>query len=682
MKKKRFGISIRIQLFVGFLIPIVFIVLVGSISYRQARESLTSNYTTSSLNTLRMTVTSLDDSLKNVQNNLAELSQDANVKSYALGGYVNNASSQSTIRNSIDSNIMVKQTATKMIYGIHIITIDEEQFLTTQTLDAAGDESFLTEMKESEDAYLLSENGIYWGSSHPFLNTKLKTEESDYPLFCSRTIKSGDLSAIVVIDVSSKAIQGLLDELDFGTESQVSFISGGGKEIRNGEVTEIALCDFFLDNKSQIGEDGFADYVTYEGKSYYFMMDACSVADGYVCAMVPKSIITAGSDGIRTITVMLVLIACGAALLVSTLLIRKIGRNISGSVKRLDKVSQGELTHEQDDWKREGNEFGKLQDAIYETVDRMRSLVETVKDMIREVSGTGERVTESSMDVGLAVEDMNQKIDRIHTTIQNEDKEIESCNRLMEELSSDIKRVSRNILEIMDEIEKSEAIINSGMEAVKSMNSQSKDTSDATDAVASQINLLGNKMEEISHFVEIIESIAEETNLLSLNASIEAARAGENGRGFSVVAEEIRKLADNSSVTAKTIQEVISEVKEFSEKAVAKAKTAEGIVALQVESAANTEHAFCHISSFMSQLTERMDCLTAEIEEMNKNRHEAVKAVKRIGELSDDTITSANSVNDSLEKQISCTEELETEAGKLKENMEKLQEAVASFKIS
>lgn len=680
--KKKIGISIRIQLFLGFLIPIIFIVLVGGISYRQARQSLISNYTASSLNTLRMTVTSLDDSLKNVQNDLAELSQDANVKSYALGGYINNASSQSAVRNTINSNIMVKQTATRMIYAIHIITTDDEQFLTTQTLDASGDDSFLTELSESEDAYLLEENGIYWGTFHPFLNTKLKMEEKDYTLFASRAINSGDLTALVVVDVSSKAIQGLLDKLDFGKGGQVSFVTEGGKEIRNGDVAQIATCDFFLNNKAQISEEGFADYVTYEGEEYYFMMDACSLAGGYVCAMVPKSVITAGSDSIRKITVMLVLIACVVALLVGSLMIRKIGRNIKGSVKRLDKVSRGELVLTTDDWKREGNEFGKLQDAIYETVDRMRSLVETVKEMIQEVSRTGERVTKSGLDVGLAVEEVSEKLEQIHANIQNEDTEIESCNMLMEELSSDIKHVSQNILEITDEIEKSEVILGDGMKAVKAMNTQSKETSDATDAVAEQIMLLGSKMEEIAHFVEIIKSIAEETNLLSLNASIEAARAGENGRGFSVVAEEIRKLADNSSVTAKTIQEVISEVKGYSENAVAKAKTAEGIVALQVESAANTEHAFCHIDSFMSQLTERMGCLTEEIEKMNKNRHEAVKAVKRIGDLSEDTIISANLVNDSLEKQISCTEELETEAGKLKENMEKLQEAVASFKVS
>lgn len=680
--KKKFGIPIRIQLIVGFMIPILFIVLVGSISYNQASASLVANYTSSSMNTLRMTTTSLDDSLKNVQNDLTELSQDASVKSYALGGYVDQSALQSSTRSTISTNISVKQTATRMIHNIHIITVADEQLLSTQTLDASGDGGFIDDVKTSEDGYLVEEKGIVWGSYHPYLNTRLKTEESDYVLFCSRTVASGSLKGLIVIDVSAQAIQNLLDELDFGEGSQISFVTAEGKEIRNGEVADIAAQDFFLNNKENIGEEGFSGYVTYNGQQYFFMMNACTIAEAYVCAMVPVAVITAGSASIRSVTIMLVLIACVLALLVGTVLIRKISKSITGSVKRLDKVSQGELIQDQGDWKREHNEFGKLQDAIYMTVDRMRTLVETVKDMIGQVSDTGDQVNESSRNVGIAVGDMNAKIDQIHSTIQKEDQEIASCNQLMEELSGDIKHVSQNIMEIIEAIEQSEVIISGGMDAVNAMTKQSKDTSDVTDEVAEQVMQLGEKMEEISHFVEIIESIAEETNLLSLNASIEAARAGENGRGFSVVAEEIRKLADNSSATAKTIQEVISEVRGYTAGAVQKARTAEDIVSLQVESVSNTEMAFQHINSFMVQLAAQMDSLTQDIEKMNRNRHEAVKAVKRIGDLSEDTIFSANSVNDSLEQQISCTEILEKEASNLEENMKKLELAVASFKLN
>lgn len=679
--KKKMSLSIRFQMIIGFVIPIIFIVLVGSVSYRQASKSLVTNYTNSSMNTLQMTITTLDISLKNVQNNLAELSQDSTVKAYALGGYIGQSSAETSARSTISNNLSVKQTATDMIHGIHLITVEDEQLITTQNLGSTGNESFINEMIQSEDAYLLENDGIVWGSSHQYLNDELKTTEDEYILFCSRAISSGNLRAVIVIDISSQKMQEILDELDFGKGSQVSFITQDGKEIRSGDITDIVGQKFFTDNKDVMDEKGFEDYVSYNGKQYYFMMKKCSVANGYVCAMVPAKTITSGSDNIRNITILLVLLACVVAVLISTFLISKISKNISKSVKRLDRVAQGELIHDSGDMNFEGNEFGKLQNAIYITVDRMRGLINTVKTMINDVSETGEQVSTSSQNVGVVVDEVNTKISQIHENIQNEDMEIASCNRLMEALSDNIKDVSSNICEITQAIEKSEEIIYGGMQAVNDMSKQSNDTSEATDAVVEQVLSLGGKMEEISHFVEVIESVAEETNLLSLNASIEAARAGENGRGFSVVAEEIRKLADNSSATAKTIQDVISEVRVYTEKAVEKAKAAEKIVLHQVGSVKNTEDAFAHINSFMAQLSSQMESLTNDVQEMNNKRHETVKAVKRIGELSEDAISSAEAVNKSLEQQTYFTDVLEQEADKLGENMKKLEEAIEYFKL-
>ncbi len=676
----KLGISIRVQLIIGFLIPVLFIVMVGSISYLRASEALVENYRTSSFNALEMTVTSLDDNLKIIQANVSELAQDATARSYTLGGFVSDSFKEDAAKKSISTSMLVKQTTNSMIHNMHIIPVPDETIVTTKTLSAASMDSFIEEMSESEDAWLLEDGMIHWSTYHSYLDTRLDNTTDEYALFCSQVISSGNVKGIVVADISAEAIRALLDKLDFGTGSQVSFITAEGREIRNSEITNISELAYFQENKD-LADEGVAEYIDYQGKSYYLMMFKTNIAGGYVCAMVPQSTITAGSKSIRDITILLVVLASIVALVISTRLVHKISGNIQGSVIRLDRVSQGELILDENAPVKTKNEFGKLHAAIYTTVGKMRGLVETVKDMIERVSDTGKRVSASSIHVGTIVEDMEEKIESIHETIQKEDREIASCNEQMEDLSKDIKAVSGQIMEMLSEIEQSEKMIASGIDAVNVMTEQSGQTKSATDDVEEQVNQLGNKIEEIARFVEKIQSIAEETNLLSLNASIEAARAGENGKGFSVVAEEIRKLADSSAETAQTIQSVISDVRSYSVSATQKAHAAENIVALQVESVFDTKEVFNGIDTFMRDITLKMNGLTDGIEEMNAKRHNALKSIKKLSELSGDTVQSANQVTESLKVQVESTKEMENEALKLKENMKLLEESVASFKL-
>lgn len=678
--KRKIGISIRLQLVIGFLIPVLFIVLVGSISYLRASDALVENYRTSSLTALEMTVTSLDDNLKTIQSNISELAQDATVRSYALGGYSSDSFKEDAAKKAISTSVLVKQTTNPMIQNIHLIPVSEETIVTTKNLSSVNVDSFIEEMSESEDAWLLEDNAIRWSTYHPYLDEQFGNTADEYGLFCSQVVSSGSIKAILVADVSTDAICRLLEKLNFGAGSQVSFITAEGREISNTKIIPIAELTYFQEKKD-LAEEGLAGYVEYQGKSYYLMMYKTNVAGGYVCAMVPQSTITAGSKSIRDITILLVLLASIVALIISTRMIQKISGNIQGSILRLDRVSQGELILEENAPVKTKNEFGKLHAAIYTTIGKVRRLVETVKDMIERVSETGKRVSTSSTHVGVVVEEMEERIEAIHETIQAEDREIAACNEQMEELSKDIKAVSGRIMEMLNEIEQSEKVIESGIDAVNGMTEQSKQTKTVTDEVEKQVSLLGNKMEEIAHFVENIQSIAEETNLLSLNASIEAARAGENGKGFSVVAEEIRKLADSSAETAQTIQNVISEVRSYSVSATQKAQEAENIVALQVESAFATKEAFSGIDSFMRDISWKMNGLTDGIEEMNQKRHRTLKSIKMLSELSGDTVQSANHVTESLKVQIESTKEMEKEAEKLKENMKLLEESVASFKL-
>ena len=251
----------------------------------------------------------------------------------------------------------------------------------------------------------------------------------------------------------------------------------------------------------------------------------------------------------------------------------------------------------------------------------------------------------------------------------------------MEELSQTIKKAGNGIAKTMEGIESAKASIDTGMEAMEAMTIHSDKTASVTEEVGNQVMNLGNRLTEINGFMDSISNIAEQTNLLSLNASIEAARAGEFGRGFSVVAEEIRKLADSSAKTAQDIQKQLEEVTASAESAVGKVRKAQDIVRLQNRQVKETVEVFEQMNLFMKQFIESMNLIAYDMEEMNNGRKKALTSIREINEISQINIDFISNISLSIRQQTEFAGQLEKEAIVLQKNMEELESAVTTFRL-
>lgn len=216
---------------------------------------------------------------------------------------------------------------------------------------------------------------------------------------------------------------------------------------------------------------------------------------------------------------------------------------------------------------------------------------------------------------------------------------------------------------------------------MESLASQSDNTSSATKQVTADIIDLQEKSKSIEQFTVIINDIANRTNLLALNASIEAARSGEAGKGFSVVAEEIKKLAQSSLEAAGEIHKVVDAITVQTETTVKTTAEAEKEVARQVQNVEQAKQTFQQMEKSVEQLLQKISNIVNHVDSMNSVRQSMLEFIENISALYEETAASSTVVNESVIDQKKQIEKLTESTKELEKWADELQQAIQKFKI-
>lgn len=216
---------------------------------------------------------------------------------------------------------------------------------------------------------------------------------------------------------------------------------------------------------------------------------------------------------------------------------------------------------------------------------------------------------------------------------------------------------------------------------MEELSRQSEATNNITKYVVDNITALEAKSYSIDRIIKVINEIADQTNLLALNASIEAARAGETGRGFSVVADEIRKLAEQSVQAANEIREVIEEITKQTSETVITAREAENIVEKQNHIVDNTIQSFHNMNSGVEKLISSLTVISQNMKNMDSARTGTLNAVESISAIAEETLATSDMVEDTVNTQNTSVKALEDASKVLGENAKELNEAINLFRV-
>ena len=360
-----------------------------------------------------------------------------------------------------------------------------------------------------------------------------------------------------------------------------------------------------------------------------------------------------------------------------------LSKSILKSINYLSDVSKemaaGNLTVEA---KAQSNdEFGHLTEIYADTIEKLRSLIENIQRSAKDAATFAAQLNENASQSALATQQVAQSIGNV---AENAMKQEGAVSRSTE----DIRAFAELLQEFENKADASvhsakhvEEIANTGRNAVNGAVDQMSAVAESVEQSAQVIKQLAERSNQIGNISSTIAKIAEQTNLLALNAAIEAARAGEHGRGFAVVSDEVRKLAESSNLAASQIGELISKIQAEMSEALQKMEQGNHEVESGKTVVAAAGDSFQNITNAIGELTNHAEEILNNAQTASTRVDKLVEAMDELNKSSKDVSAETESVSAATEEQSASIDEVASASQKLSELAGELTDSTAKFKI-
>ncbi len=323
--------------------------------------------------------------------------------------------------------------------------------------------------------------------------------------------------------------------------------------------------------------------------------------------------------------------------------------------------------------------------SIFRATAKLR---EEMRRVIRDIDETTDNIVANTNSLTVATQETSQSINEVARTV-------EELARAAMEQAEDAEKGSVKLEKLADEIkiavENGEVVVNSSLqvqriseEGSKAMNDMVEKfniTNSSTNIVSKNVNSLLEKSNLIGTILNTIMSISEQTNLLALNAAIEAARAGEAGRGFSVVAEEIRKLSDQTGRATRDIEDILNSIQSEVEATKENMDISEKTISDANRTLEQSMKAFEEIISSIITSIEATENLGRGLDAVDSDKEEVILAIHSISSITEEAAASTEELSASMEEQAATMETISNNTDNLAQTIEKLNELVNRFKL-